>query len=120
MLPCRHSHGSASQTLSGEVIRVHALVQRTARDRMSPDRLDEFARISAEALLDIWPDIDSRVGPLLRANTDALRSHAEGALLHPVIHPVLIRAGRSRRDGGPGDRRHQTLPATHRRFTSER
>lgn len=75
--------------------RVHALVQRSARDRIPSDRLDDTVRAAADALLAIWPRVDAKVGPVLRANTDALWSNAGVRLFHPHAHDVLHRAGLS-------------------------
>ena len=81
-------------TLS-DTVRVHALVQRATRDSMPADRLADVARVAADALLQVWPEIDTARGPMLRANAAAVR--AAGA---PDGHPVLFRAGRSLGESG--------------------
>ncbi|OLR92588.1 tetratricopeptide repeat protein [Actinokineospora bangkokensis] len=78
-------------------VRVHALVQRVIRETIDPDTAARLGRLAANALHDAWPRVDTLagVGPVLRANTAALHTHARHALLHPDVHNVLFRAGRS-------------------------
>ncbi|MBP2330602.1 hypothetical protein JOF56_010987 [Kibdelosporangium banguiense] len=82
-------------------VRVHALVQRATRDAVSADRLGEVAMVAADALLEIWPEVerDADLVAVLRANTAALHAAAESHLWNPDLdiggHPVLFRAGNS-------------------------
>ncbi|WP_405876906.1 tetratricopeptide repeat protein [Streptomyces sp. NBC_01136] len=83
-------------------IRVHQLVQRTARDTLTLDRHDQLAHTAADALTTAWPGIerDPALAQTLRANTAVLTAHAEDALHQPDIHWVLYRTGRSLGEGG--------------------
>ncbi|SCF27731.1 NB-ARC domain-containing protein [Micromonospora echinospora] len=103
----RNLHRLSLVTHGGSHLRVHALVQRAARDRLTPQQLDTAARIAADALLQIWPvpgRESSTSHQALYANTAALYEHRRQALLVPHGHPVLRRAGRSLGDTGhPAD-----------------
>ncbi|ONI86978.1 hypothetical protein ALI144C_10060 [Actinosynnema sp. ALI-1.44] len=83
-------------------VRVHALVQRATRDTLAPERLPFLARAAADALLEIWPEIetDTPLAHALRANTDVLYSHASAHLWASGGHPVLFRAVRSLGEAG--------------------
>ncbi|WP_309116018.1 tetratricopeptide repeat protein [Saccharothrix sp.] len=79
-------------------VAVHALVQRTVRDTLTPKRLHTLVRTSADALHTIWPDIDTLhpdLAQALRSNTTTLHAHTTAALLTPSLHDVLKRAGNS-------------------------
>ncbi|MFI6229623.1 tetratricopeptide repeat protein [Micromonospora echinospora] len=103
----RNLHRLSLVTHGGGHLRVHALVQRAARDRLTPEQLDTAARIAADALLQIWPvpERDSSTShQILYANTAALYEHRRQALLVSHGHAVLRRAGRSLGDTGhPAD-----------------
>jgi hypothetical protein len=81
---------------------IHGLVQRVTRDATDPTELPAIARLGADALLAIWPRVDTatKIGPLLRANTAALRRNAETHLWQPDGHNVLLRAGQSLGEAG--------------------
>ncbi|WP_156757022.1 tetratricopeptide repeat protein [Actinokineospora pegani] len=89
-------------------VRIHALVQRVVRETTEAPTADPdggtavLGRVAADALLDVWPKVDTLtdIGVVLRANTTALAGHAEHDLLHPYVHTVLFRAGRSLGDQG--------------------
>jgi hypothetical protein len=80
-------------------VRVHALIQRTTRDTLTPDQHTTCTRTAADALYQAWPDIerDTDLAQALRANTTVLTGHAEltGCLHQPDAHDVLFRTGRS-------------------------
>lgn len=79
-------------------VRVHQLVQRATRDTLRPDQLARAARAAADALTDVWPDIERESAPAtaLRANAASLASSAEDALCGSAgIHPILLRLGDS-------------------------
>ncbi|HEY8982162.1 MAG TPA: tetratricopeptide repeat protein, partial [Streptomyces sp.] len=85
-----------------QTIRVHQLIQHAVRDTLTHDQHDQTARTAADALLAAWPSIenDTALAQALRANTTALTTHAEPALLLPQLHAVLFRAGRSLGEAG--------------------
>ena len=87
---------------SDEVVQAHQIVQRATRDSLSPDQYDQTARTAADALAAEWPDTarDITLAAMLRANTAALFSAAQDALLQPDAHLVLFLAGRSLGDSG--------------------
>lgn len=76
-------------------VRVHALVQRATRESLSKARSAGTAGVAADALVDVWPDIerDRGLGQALRTYTETLHGHAEARLWQPDCHPVLFSAG---------------------------
>jgi hypothetical protein len=101
---CLHRLSLAMHSTSDTypAVRVHALVQRTTRERTPPELVDELARTAADALDEVWPEVerDTAIGRLLRANTTVLRGYQEEALWQPEPHAVLFRAGRSLGEAG--------------------
>ncbi|MGO1054908.1 tetratricopeptide repeat protein [Crossiella sp. CA198] len=78
-------------------VRVHALVQRTTRDSLFETQLKSLARCAADALTEVWPEIekDTTLSQVLRANTMTLHAIAEQHLWDSSGHVVLFEAGRS-------------------------
>ncbi|MBF9133343.1 tetratricopeptide repeat protein [Plantactinospora sp. S1510] len=77
------------------IVRVHALVQRVARERYR-SRHDGALHTAANALLQIWPDVerDSRLGQQLRSNAESVAALDQtGALWQDGLHPMLTRLG---------------------------
>jgi hypothetical protein len=89
-------------TVDNGLVRVHSLVQRATREALSHDRAEETAWAAADALEELWPEVerDTAFAQTLRANTHALRQCSADALLAPDGHPVLFRAGRSLGEAG--------------------
>ncbi|MGW2230007.1 tetratricopeptide repeat protein [Streptomyces formicae] len=85
-----------------QAVRVHQLVQRSIRESLTRDRVDEAARTAATALSYAWPEVerDTALSGALRANTDALRRVAEPALWGERASKVLFDAGSSLSDAG--------------------
>ncbi|WP_410626263.1 tetratricopeptide repeat protein [Amycolatopsis sp. cmx-8-4] len=83
-------------------VRAHALVQRATRDSLPQARLAVLARAVADALVSVWPDIetDTVLGQVLRANADALSAAGDACLWEPAAHPLLFRAGTSLGESG--------------------
>ncbi|MGY1691981.1 FxSxx-COOH system tetratricopeptide repeat protein [Geodermatophilus sp. SYSU D01105] len=89
----------------GGAVRLHALVQRAAREQAHPAEVNAAAHTAAAALIQVWPEQDyeprhALLAQSLRDNTDALVATSPGPLWTPDEHPVLFRAGRSRSAGG--------------------
>lgn len=82
---------------SARSVRVHALVQRAVRDRISAERMPALAWSVADAVLEDWPEFerDVTLGQVLRANVETLADLAGEHLRSPGVHPSLFRAGRS-------------------------
>ncbi|MFE7116546.1 NB-ARC domain-containing protein [Streptomyces sp. NPDC057654] len=81
-----------------QAVRVHQLIQRATRDTLTPGQHHQYARTTADALTTAWPDNerDTALAQALRANTQALISHAENALYSTdAVHSVLFRVGES-------------------------
>ncbi|MEV7195308.1 tetratricopeptide repeat protein [Streptomyces sp. NPDC093510] len=80
-----------------QAVRVHQLVQRSIRESLSRERTDEAAVAAADALVEAWPDVekDAALGAALRANTDALRRVADGALWVGEAHNVVFMSASS-------------------------
>ncbi|MEU1406809.1 tetratricopeptide repeat protein [Streptomyces sp. NPDC005728] len=85
-----------------QAVRVHQLIQRAARDTLTPDQHDRLARTTASALTAAWPAIerDTELAQALRANATTLTRTAEDALYQPDAHAVLYLAGRSLGEAG--------------------
>jgi hypothetical protein len=83
-------------------VRVHALVQRATRDRLTDARLETVARAAADALLRLWPDIerDTAQAQVLRTNTAALCVAGGDHLWQAGTHGLLFRFGRSLAESG--------------------
>jgi hypothetical protein len=99
-------------------ITVHNLVQRATRDAAAPGARasarddssplpeslcrDDLAYAVADALCDVWPQVDtaSDIGIALRANAAILAIHGGDALWDPVAHPLFARVGHSLSDAG--------------------
>ncbi|MGW5355222.1 tetratricopeptide repeat protein [Streptomyces sp. NPDC004031] len=103
-------------------VRVHALIQRTTRDALTPARYTACTRTAADALHAAWPRIgrDTDLTQALRANTTVLAEHGEptGSLYRPDAHGVLFRTGHSLGEAGQfaaaGDHfHHLTRAVTH-------
>ncbi|WP_316756255.1 tetratricopeptide repeat protein [Streptomyces herbicida] len=87
-------------------VRVHQLIQRTARDALGAQHHHRLAQAAADALIAAWPDIerDTALAQALRANADALARYAEDALYQDSgVHPLLFRAGVSLGDTGQAE-----------------
>ena len=102
-LSCLHRLNLITQSPTNphHAVRVHALVQRATRDAFAADQLSAVTHAGANALLNIWPDVDydTALAAVLRANTTALTG--VGTLRrHPGVHPVLFRAGTSLGESG--------------------
>jgi hypothetical protein len=91
-------------SMSSDLVRVHALVQRATRDALDSDRLVVSAGAAAQALVQVWPEFerDTILSQLLRANTDALNRVGGEHLWKTGNWPVLFRAGQSLGDSGFG------------------
>jgi len=103
-LRCLHrlSLVTISPTGAGRGVRIHALVQRATRDQLGERDIRAASRAAADALLEVWPsvDSDSGLGQSLRANTAILAAHRPDLIWSPACHPVMLRAGRSLGDAG--------------------
>ena len=78
-------------------VRVHALVQRAVREDLSQPEAIAVARIAANALVEIWPDVDrdAEYVQLLRTNATAVHHNQPDALWSTSVHPVLLRTATS-------------------------
>jgi hypothetical protein len=90
------------RSTTSQAVRTHALVQRATRDTLTPQRLTVVARTAADALLQVWPEVerDTVLGHVLRSNTEALSRTGGEYLWQPDGHPVLFRAGTSLGEAG--------------------
>jgi hypothetical protein len=96
---------TAERTTPQRAVRVHALVQRAIREQAtqtSSQTIGDIAYAAADALVEIWPDLehDLELTQALRDNADVLLAAAEDALWDPGCHAVLFRACRSLGDAG--------------------
>ncbi|QXJ22341.1 tetratricopeptide repeat protein [Actinomadura graeca] len=83
-------------------VRVHGLIQRATREPLPDDLTRTAVRAAADALLAVWPETERNgdLSSVLRANAEALISHAHRDLFHEGAHPVLFRMGVSLGDSG--------------------
>ncbi|MFG1949375.1 tetratricopeptide repeat protein [Nonomuraea sp. NPDC048826] len=97
----RHSLLDHDRAAAHREIRVHQLVQRATRENviarpgLGEHLFTEVARTAADALLHLWPPVEpDQLGPVLRANADALLQATGTALFGPDtgVHPVLLHA----------------------------
>ncbi|MGN9915107.1 tetratricopeptide repeat protein [Micromonospora palomenae] len=86
----------------GGSLRVHALVQRAARDRLTDAQLVAAVRVAAAALLHRWPptEVEPPVSQAFRANAAALRDHVGDLLLRAGAYKVLFRLYESLGESG--------------------
>lgn len=86
-------------THDAALIRVHALVQRAVREDLPKQQVIAVAKAAADALIQIWPNIDRdpEHTQLLRVNATALHRNQPDALWETShgAHPVLLRTARS-------------------------
>lgn len=84
-------------TSAARTVRVHTLVQASARHSLSAAEGDLAARTAADAVLQAWPrrGVPPAFDQALRDCTARLREVAGALLWSPECHPVLLRAGRS-------------------------
>ena len=76
-----------------DLVRVHALVQRAAREELGAVASTAVARAAADAILQIWPAADTDDGHVLRANAMALQDNWAAAIWDHTtgIHPIMLR-----------------------------
>ncbi|MFD0850900.1 tetratricopeptide repeat protein [Actinomadura adrarensis] len=103
----RHSLLDHDRAATYREIRIHQLLQRATREDLisrpdhRPGHLTALARAAADALLEIWPDVErDGLGQVLRANTTALQQAAGPALFHNNAHQVLFEAVHSLGEAG--------------------
>jgi hypothetical protein len=83
-----------------QTARVHRIIQRNIRDRLTDNQHLHVAQIAADALFVAWPHVerDTTLIQRLHANASALMSHAEEALYQPSDRPDLVQVGNSLND----------------------
>ncbi|MFI6967206.1 tetratricopeptide repeat protein [Streptomyces sp. NPDC050255] len=99
----RYALISSDRSQHPHTVRVHALTARAAREATPKEILPRLTQTAADALLDIWPDVDQITPDLaatLRANADHLQQHAGDHLWQPNGHQLLYRVGISLQDAG--------------------
>ncbi|MGC5322411.1 FxSxx-COOH system tetratricopeptide repeat protein [Micromonospora arida] len=89
----------------GDIVRVHALVQRVTREGLDAERRSSVVWAAADAVLEYWlrGGHAAKLDMTMRANVNALRRHDRGELTGSGGHKVLIFAGT--RQGEAGDPR---------------
>ncbi|WP_405814397.1 tetratricopeptide repeat protein [Streptomyces sp. NBC_01390] len=85
---------------SHQSARVHKVIQRNIRDRLTDNQHRHVAHIAADALFTAWPHVerDTALIQSLQANASALTSHAEETLYQPHTRPDLVQLGNSLSD----------------------
>lgn len=99
----RFSLAIVDDQASARAIRVHALTARAAREATPARLTDLTARATADALTEIWPEVDQTTPALaeaLRASTAILMRYAADAVWQPDGHSVIFRAGDSLLNAG--------------------
>ncbi|MFI1383841.1 hypothetical protein [Embleya sp. NPDC020886] len=88
-------------TVADGLVRVHALVQRAAREALDPQALGRVGRAAADALRATWPETedDHRLVRLVMANAETLVAQHGHTLLigkvHALVNHVLYARGRN-------------------------
>jgi hypothetical protein len=84
-----------------DTVRVHALVQRVAREELGHQR-SAVVRAAADALLTSWfrGDRTGTFDLIMRANVEAVRRHAPDELIKSGVHNVLLLAGTRQNEAG--------------------
>jgi tetratricopeptide (TPR) repeat protein len=97
----------ATGSASTPTVRVNAAIQAAVRAATHGEMLDQAARAAADALLQAWPEDESRAwsAGALRSCAASLQRIAGNLLWAGGCHPLLLRAGESL------DRTHLTGPA---------
>nr|GID90450.1 tetratricopeptide repeat protein [Actinoplanes derwentensis] len=87
------------------LVQTHVLIQRVIRDDLDADSLDVLAWIAADALLEIWPEVepDRLREQMLRANTLVLFEAARAYLIEPRTHRLHFRITDSLVEAGNHD-----------------
>ncbi|HEY6749073.1 MAG TPA: tetratricopeptide repeat protein [Mycobacteriales bacterium] len=85
-----------------ELVRVHALVQRATRGRLSAATLDRVVRTAADGLLAVWPDpeVDADLAQALRRSAATVLAYDTDGLWADGVHPLRVRLGRSLGESG--------------------
>lgn len=93
---------TVDQASNTGMISVHPVIQAAVRKLVPAAVLDQAARSGADALLEVWPQLegDPVLVQALRECTFRLREIAGDLLWTPEPHPVLIRAGTSLVEAG--------------------
>ena len=81
----------------GRSVRMHALAQRATLERLDPAGRVAAVRAAADALVEVWPDLerDAVLGQVFRANATAVAARDPDVLWQPDGHAVLFRSGQS-------------------------
>jgi hypothetical protein len=87
-------------TVNDDVVRVHTLLQRVARDSAQPGELATLVETAADAVLAVWPAPDQArdLAAMLRINVEVLRD--SGLLRGASAYPLLFRMGESLGEAG--------------------
>ncbi|MEU4253503.1 FxSxx-COOH system tetratricopeptide repeat protein, partial [Amycolatopsis sp. NPDC026612] len=86
-----------------QAVQAHGLVQRAVRDATSTEQLTNLTSATANALLDLWSEVDSAntaAITALRSNATILHANTMPMLLQHNPHRLLIRIGDSIGDAG--------------------
>lgn len=90
------------RSATARLVAVHPVIQETVRRLVPPSVLDDAARSAADALCEVWPQLeaDPLLDQALRGCAGWLGGIAGDLLWLPEPHSVLINAGRSLNDSG--------------------
>ncbi len=85
------------RSASAGLIAIHPVVQETVRRLVPPGVLDDAARSAADAICEVWPQLEAEplLDQALRGCAGWLGGIAGDLLWLPEPHPVLVKAGQS-------------------------
>jgi len=85
------------RTTTAGLIAIHPVVQETVRRLVPPGVLDDAARSAADAICEVWPQLEAEplLDQALRGCAGWLGGIAGDLLWLPEPHPVLVKAGES-------------------------
>ncbi|MFF1397510.1 NB-ARC domain-containing protein, partial [Streptomyces sp. NPDC058287] len=97
-LNCLRTYALVTQDTSDAPIRIHALTARAVRETIPARTKPTIARVMADALQRLWPDLDHQDRELaasLRMNTLHLDEHTFPALWQPDVHACIYQVSDS-------------------------
>jgi tetratricopeptide (TPR) repeat protein len=102
-LDCLRTYALIAQDTAHAPIRVHALTARAIRETIPPHALSAIARVAADAIFSLWPELDHSdrdLSSTLRANAMLLDQHTFPSLWKHSTHECIYLVSNSLRAAG--------------------
>jgi tetratricopeptide (TPR) repeat protein len=80
-----------------QLVTIHALIQRASRESLPDGAISPVARVAADSLMEIWPEVESDTarGEILRSNATAVIENAGDVIWSEGGHLIIWRVGES-------------------------